>query len=282
MLASGADDAQILVWSPDGKIQQRIPHPAPVQSLSWSPESQRVVTGSANQITFLTALTGAILARSTRHTSTVTSVQWTVNNQMQVVSGSLDERAIVWETTHYQPQAVFAGHDAPILAVSWGSDGQTVASASQGGAVRLWNAETIRELHGFYQDAQAPMRACAFAPTGTTLAVGGNDGVIRLWNGFVCQQQVTNNEGVMCQDIPTRLHASHQPIRALSWSPDGHYLASGSDDGSFSVWNPDQGHQPLFSITVQPGTAVHSIAWSPDGKQLATASGTSVILWSLV
>ena len=282
MLASGADDAQLLVWSPDGAIQQRIPHPASVQSLAWSPESQRLVSGSANQITFFTALTGTILAHSTRHVATVTSVQWTPNNQMQVVSGAADKQAIVWETTQYQSQAVFAGHNAPIEAVSWGSDGQTVASASQGGAVRIWNAETIREVHGFYQDAQAPMRACAFAPTGTTLGIGGDDGVIRIWNGFLCQMQTTGNGGVMCQDVPERLHTSNKAIRSLAWSPDGRYLASGSDDGSFSVWSLAQGQHPLFSITVQPGIAVHSIAWAADGKQLATASGTSVILWTLL
>jgi hypothetical protein len=280
LLASGADDAQTLVWLPNGTIQQRIPHPAPVQSLAWSPESQRLVSGAANQVTFLTA-TGTILARSTRHTATVTSVQWTPHNQMQVVSGAEDKLALVWETAQYQPQAVFAGHDTPIEAVSWGSDGQTLASASQGGAVRVWNAESIREVHGFYQDAHLPMRACAFAPTGTTLAVGGNDGVIRIWNGFQCQQQAAGNGGVMCQDVPERLSTSNKAIRSLAWSPDGRYLASGSDDGSFSVWILAQQHS-LFSMTGQPGVAVHSLAWSPDGKQLATASGNLVLLWTLM
>ncbi|GCE32140.1 hypothetical protein KDA_76240 [Dictyobacter alpinus] len=280
MLASGADDAQLLVWSPDGTLQQRIPHPAPVQSLAWSPESQRLVSGSANQVTFLSALNGEILARSARHTAAITSVQWTANNQMQVVSGAEDKRAVVWETTQYQPQAVFTGHDAPILAVSWGSDGQTVASASQGGVVRIWNAETTREVHGFYQDAPSPMRACAFTSTGSMLAVGGNDGVIRIWNGFICQQQTMGNGGLMCRDVPARLHISDKAIRSVAWSPDGRYLASGSDDGSFSIWTLAQQH-PLFSITVQPGVAVHSIAWATDGNQLATASGNSVILWLL-
>src|SRR5207245_2740339 len=117
------------------------------------------------------------------------------------------------ETTHYQPQAVFLKHDTPINAVSWGSDGQTVASASQGGAVRVWNATTAQEVHGFFQDAQLPMRSCAFAPVGATLIIGGDDGVIRSWNGFVCGQQSMSDEGLKCQDSPQRLGTSNTPVR---------------------------------------------------------------------
>lgn len=282
MLASGADDAQLLVWSPDGTIQQRIQLPAPVEALAWAPESQRLVSSSANRVWFLTALAGTVLGRSNRHTAAVSSVAWTPNHQMQVVSGGLDKQAIVWDTTHYQPQAVFLKHDTPIDTVSWGSDGQTVASASQGGAVRVWNATTVQEVHGFFQDAQLPMRSCAFAPVGTALVVGGDDGVIRSWNGFVCGQQHMSNEGPRCQDTPQRLDTSNNAVRALAWSPDGRFFASGSDDGSFAVWRVGQGGYPLFTVTAQAGSAVHSIAWSADGKQLATVVENAVILWTLV
>jgi len=277
-LASGGDDSFAFVWRPDGTVQQRIAHPAPVLSLAWSPESQRIVTCAGNQVAFFHALTGAPLARSThRHAANVSSVAWTPHNQMQVVSGGMDKRAVVWETTTYQAQVTFTRHDTPIEAVSWGADGQTVASSSQGGAVRVWDAETALETHGFYQDAPLPMRSCAFAPSGTTLAVGGNDGVTRVWNGFLCQQQ----EGPMCQDIPLRLTSSNKPVRSLAWSPNGRYLASGDDGGSFTIWCLTQRQTPLFTITIAAGNAIHSLAWSPGSDQLATASGNTVILWKL-
>jgi WD domain, G-beta repeat len=112
-LASGGDDGLLLVWGTDGVVRQRVAHPAAVTALAWSPESQRLVTGAANQVIFLTALTGTVLASFPHaHLATVTSLAWTAHNQQQVVSGALDQRAIVWQTTQYQPQTVFNRHAA--------------------------------------------------------------------------------------------------------------------------------------------------------------------------
>ncbi|GHP00914.1 hypothetical protein KSF_109610 [Reticulibacter mediterranei] len=284
LLASGGDDAQVLIWRPTGSIQQRIAHPAPVQALAWSPESLRVMTGAGTQVAFFQALTGTRLARSTqRHTSLITSVAWTPNKQMQAVSGGSDHHVVVWETTTYQAQTVFVRHTAPIEAVSWAADGQVVASASQGGVIRVWDAENAQEIHGFYQDAQIPMQACAFAPTGSSLAVGGHDGVVRLWNGFVCQHALPGNDGLTCQDTPLRLTSTtNTPIRALAWSRDARYLAAGTDNGTLTVWNPLKSQAPLFTATVAEGHTIHSLSWSADNQRLAIAAGTTVGIWSLL
>jgi WD40 repeat protein len=281
-LASGGDDGLLLIWGTDGVIHQRVTHPAAVTALAWSPESERLVTGAANHVTFLSALSGMILARSTHdHFSTVTGLAWTAHNQQQVVSGALDQRAIVWQTTQYQPQTIFTRHAAPIESVTWAADGQTIASSSHGGVVRVWNAESGQEVHPLYQDGRLPMRAAAFDPVGMQLAVGGDDGLIRLWNGLLCQRIGPIIGGTICLDTPGRLRSSHSPIRSLAWSPDARYLASGNDDGSFSLWDPAQGQEPLLIMPVKPGSAVHSLAWSPTGYQLATTAGKAVVVWSL-
>jgi WD40 repeat protein len=281
-LASGGDDSQLLVWGTDGVVRQRVAIPAAVTALAWSPESERLVTGVANQVTFLTALTGTVLASFPHaHLATLTSLAWTARNQQQVVSGALDQRAIIWQTTQYQPQIIFTRHAAPIEAVTWAADGRTVASSSHGGVVRVWDAESGQEIHPLYQDAHLPMRAAAFDPIGIQLAVGGDDGVIRLWNGLRCQRSGPITGGTICLDTPRQLPSSRNPIRSLAWSPDAHYLVSGSDDGSFSLWNPEQSRNPLLTIPIKQGNAVHSLTWSPSGNQLATAVGKTVIVWNL-
>jgi WD40 repeat protein len=278
MLVSGADDTQVLVWNTNGSVQQHIPHGAPVHALAWSPDGKQLVTGAANQVAFFNPLTGAVLARSTtQHVGMVTSLAWALHNQMQVVSGAADMRAIVWNPTNHQPKTNFMRHTAPIEAVTWAADGQTVASSSQGGFVRIWNAASAQELHAPYINAPVSLRAIAFAPTGAQLAVGGDDGVVRLWNGLTCQKQVM---GTRCLDVPMRLQASKQAIRTVAWSPDARFLAIGGNDGTFSLWYPMQSQKPLLSV--KQTAAIHSIAWRADGTQIAVAAGNIVTLWKLM
>lgn len=280
-LASGANDAQLFTWGLDGALHLQSKQAGPVRAITWSPDGQQLVAGALNQLTFLNPATGAILAHSTHtHTATVTTLAWSLQNPLHLVSGALDEKAVVWNTATHRPQLTFTLHTQPIESASWASDGQTVATSSLGGVVRVWNATNGQEVHGLYLDAQLPMRALAFAPTGSQLAVGGDDGLVRLWNnGLFCQQQSRGEFGTQCLDVPMRLHAHTKAVRALAWSPDGRFLATGGDDAMLVIWYPFRGQSPLLQIQLK--APVLALTWSPDGKKVATASGNAVTVWGL-
>jgi WD40 repeat protein/serine/threonine protein kinase len=61
----------------------------------------------------------------------------------------------------------------------------------------------------------------------------------------------------------------HAQVWAVSWSPDGKFLASASMDGTVRVWQAAGGHE-LVALKVR--NPVNSVSWSPDGKQLVTGS----------
>lgn len=61
-------------------------------------------------------------------------------------------RAIVWDAQLYLPQATFLRHTTAIDALSVAPNSTTVASSSEGGAVRIWRSDTLQEFHGFYAD----------------------------------------------------------------------------------------------------------------------------------
>ncbi len=280
-LASGADDKHALIWSMDGAVQHDLQHPAAVRALAWSSDNMRLVTGSANQVAFFNALSGKQLARSIHHhTAAINGLAWTGQNQKQIVSGGADMHAFVWNNTNYRAETEFMLHTTSITSVSWSADGQTVASASQGGVIRVWSAKNGQEVHGYYLDGNIVVRAVAFSPMGMQLASAGDDGSVRIWDGLTCKQQANTQFGVRCIDMPQRIHIGNTIIRALAWSPDGRFLAVGGDDGTIAVLNVQQNYRLLLSTKQKQG--VHSLAWSPDSKQLASASGNTVTLWQLM
>jgi WD40 repeat protein len=279
MLASGSIDAQLLLWNPNGTVHVRAQPGGPIRAIAWAAGGQQIAVGAAHQVTFLNPQSGTVLAQVNGHTAPVTGLAWSVQQPQLLVSGALDQKAIVWNTMTYRPQTVFTLHTSPIEAVSWASDGQTVGSSSHGGVVRVWNATSGQEVHGYYFDGQIPLHALAFAPTGMLLAVGGDDGAVRLWNGLNCQQQAQGAFGNRCMDTPQHLRAHTKPVRAAAWSPDGRFLATGGDDGLLVIWHPSQTLAPL--LTANHNAPVLALSWSPDGKMVATAAGNSVTLWRL-
>ena len=60
------------------------------------------------------------------------------------------------------------------------------------------------------------------------------------------------------------------PVKAVAWSPDGHMLATGSDDYTVIVWDVVTGG--LMYELAGHHNAVSCVAWSADGRTLATSS----------
>ncbi|NER83477.1 MAG: hypothetical protein F6K42_28780, partial [Leptolyngbya sp. SIO1D8] len=67
-------------------------------------------------------------------------------------------------------------------------------------------------------------------------------------------------------------------VRSVAWSPDGQFLASGSDDQTVKLWETNTG-QCLHTLQGH-SNAVVSVAWSPDSKTLISSSADETMkLW---
>lgn len=281
MIASGGNDAHVYLWQLNGTIKQNFQLPAAVSALAWAPDGQRLAVGANTQVTFFNTGQKTMPGRPVRaHTGRVTSLAWAGQGGQQVVSGGLDRRAIVWDSTTYRPLHTFLRHTTAIESVTWNAAGDVVASSSLGGVIRVWRAATVKETHGLFMDAAPTLRAVAFEPGGMRLACAGSDGVLRIWNGEICQQPGQGRFGPQCMDTPMRLPVGKAMLLSLAWSPDGRFIAVGAQDGTLTFFYPQQSQKPLF--VMRQGAPVTSVAWSQDGKHVVTATGQNATVWELL
>jgi WD40 repeat protein len=101
------------------------------------------------------------------------------------------------------------------------------------------------------------------------LAAASDDMTVWLWKAAQPGKPATVLQG----------HAGW--VACVAFAPDGKTLATGSDDLSVKLWDPDLGLErgTLGGSEGHTGM-VRSVVFSPDGKTLATvAEDKVVILW---
>lgn len=77
---------------------------------------------------------------------------------------------------------------------------------------------------------------------------------------------------------PFRGHTGY--VKSVAFSPDGHRIASGSDDQTIRVWNARTGDTVAGPFSGH-NAEVNSIAFSPDGKRIISGSvDKTIIIWN--
>jgi WD40 repeat protein len=146
-----------------------------------------------------------------------------------------------------------AGALVSCLAVS--PDGATVASAGSGGAIRLWEAETGKQLHALWGH-RGFVGAVAFSPDGKTLVSGGEDKTVRIWDVASGKEWAcfTGHEGL---------------VSRAAFTPDGKAVISSGEDGMVRRWDVETGKESAQCRL--PGKSQQVRALTADGGRAALA-----------
>jgi WD40 repeat protein len=261
VLGTGAGAVTALTASPDGRTLAAA-YPGGTIRL-WDIASRRLLSSAAWRGSVL-ALAFAGHGKSLVVAGPAATGTWNLGNGAKIEARPLGGGS--GAAGSGQPGSGQPGSAAsPAVALS--PDGTILATGSQDGNVRLWDAATQQEIGAPMSSGLEPVETVAFSQDGTMLAAASSGGTIQLWN--VATRQETG----------TTMAAGPAAAGALAFSPDGKLLAAGGQDGDIRLW--DTATQGQHGVTMAAGTAVTAVSFSADGTTLAAAGGGTTGLWSV-
>ncbi len=92
--------------------------------------------------------------------------------------------------------------------------------------------------HSNQKQKKTPVYSLSVHPTLPKLATGGQDCKIKVWN----LQAIRSAAVEQSQDpkLLSTLSLHNGAVLCVRWSPDGNFLASGSDDTKVVIWTLDK------------------------------------------
>jgi WD40 repeat protein/tetratricopeptide (TPR) repeat protein len=208
-------------------------HVGGVVAAAFSPDGERLITGSADRSAQLWDVTrGRPLGARMLHPQAVSSVAVSPDGTL-VLTGCLDRAARIWDGATGEAVGQPMAHPGDVLAVAFGADGRTVLTG-QGraeGDARIWDIAP-GELLGGPMVHGASVLAVAFSLNSRRVATAGRDKTARLWDAQTAE--------------PIGDPFRHQSqVNALAFSPNSETLVTGGDDSFALFWHAAEGKPVL-------------------------------------
>ncbi len=176
---------------------------------------------------------------ATRHQGEVSCLAFSPDGRT-LATGSFDRTVRLHDTTAPAPAAharpLYLGRVSPpadgfvllqgpkVHYLAFSPDGQSLASASPTGLIKLWDA-TTGHTRGTLKGQSPSLHAIAYSPDSRALASASGDGTVRIWDLATGRTRDAFDWGVGA-------------VHAVAFAPDGMRAAAGGD-GKIVIWDMD-------------------------------------------
>jgi WD40 repeat protein len=265
MIASGAQDGTVILWSMDlkRKVGDDLPaHADEVTALAFSPDKDTnlLATAGSDRVIKLwnTENTPPVLKAKLDAGCGVLAIAFSPDGNTLYSAGD-DNLIRRWDVAAGKQTGVFKGHDGIIVSLI--AQENTVISGGLDKTIRFWDAKTTKLKHTMPR-APGDSDALAVTSAGDFLATAGTNNTIRIF-------ATGNDQEIVVAPGP------QSPLAGLVLSADNKLLAALTIDGRIMIrdaigpaieWDARQTGDLLF-------------AGAPDGKTLVTAAG-AVRFWN--
>jgi len=213
--------------------------------------------------------TGAESRTLTGHSYWVMAVAFSPDGA-QVVTGSADNPAFVWDVETGEKASEFLGHANGITGALW-LDETRVLTASLDGTAQVWDAATGTVAQRYGDDNLSSIRSITLGRIDGRLALARLTGTVDMWS----------SGGELLDDLTGHSGA----VNGLAFNADGTALAAGngnviSPDSTIRVWDVASG--TVAETLISQDGNINSVAFNPAGTALVAGTEFGVVqVWDL-
>jgi serine/threonine protein kinase len=252
-----------------------------VCSLSWSPDSMRIVSVSnEKKVHVWDAMTGKPLQIYQDISDAVHVVAKSYDGSRIATAGA-DAMVRVWDVATNRLVTTYRGHLGTIVnAVAWSPLQQLLASAATDGTVHVWDATTGQPLT-IYRGHTSSINTLAWSPDQSLspyrIVSGGDDTSVQTWEASTGRAiALYRGQSAKILSVAWSPNVYKSPVGPNI--PNSSRVACGRADGVVQMWDTTADREVLSYRYTAP---ISVVAWSPDGSRFAYASENKMVeVWN--
>lgn len=253
------DSEEIVLYEPatGRRIAPLGGHPHPSLA-AFSADSRHVVTTGNGLMRLWDARTGAPLSGMINTFGRLGSLRFSPDGQQLVTTGE-ENTVRLWDMPLGQQSHELRGHADINGSADYSPDGTRIVTSSWDGTARIWSQQEGVHSRRLLSPAKS-FALAVWAPDGRHIAMTEPDEPPRIFDVASGRELTTLNDHNVFRD----------DIGALSFSPDGKFLAVGTERQRVSIW--EWSARRFVGQLVGHQATVSGIVFSADGERLLTVS----------